>query len=571
MDKFANVTLSRPRETVQARFPDGRIFEGPVGTPVEAFVRAAGSDENAPTVAALVGGRLRELNEPLYRDADVTPVTMSSADGALIYRRSLTFLMVVAAAEIFPGADIYVDHSLTFGAYFCRVDGREPFTREEISRLEKRMRELIEEDAPIIREEVALDDAKKLFQERGDSDKLRLLRYRGKDYLTIYRLHGVQDYFHGYMVPSTGYLRTFALEFYTDGFLLRFPRRSAPRVLQPIQEYPHLVSVFRQYGGWLRHIGVRDVGSLNEIVAKGRIKEVVLVSEALHAQHIAEIALEINSKTKARLVLIAGPSSSGKTTFARRLAVQLKAIGAMPFPLSLDDYFLDRDRTPLGEDGKPDFEALNALDLDLLNRQLLDLMNGKEVQLPVYNFKTGKRETGEKVKLSRSHIIIVEGIHGLNPALIPMISGERVYRIYVSALTQLNLDRHNRVSTTDTRLLRRIVRDATYRGYSAQSTIASWERVRRGEKKYIFPYQEHADVMFNSALVYELSAIKSLVEPLLRQVPPDSQEYVEAKRLLAFLDWFLPCDCVQEVIPNDSLLREFIGGSILREVFAPHT
>ncbi len=568
MEKSVSVVPGLPRKTVQARFPDGRIFEGPVGTPVEAFVRAAAPADDDITVAALVDGRLRELSELLQRDADVIPITMSSADGARIYRRSLTFLMVVAAAEVFPEADIYVDHSLTFGAYFCRVDGRPPFTKEEIERLEKRMREIVEENAPIIREEVILEEARKTFQARGDTDKLRLLKYRAKDYLTIYRLHDIQDYFHGYMVPSTGYLKTFALEFYPDGFLLRFPRRSNPRALQPIQEYPHLVSVFRRYGGWLRLIGVRDVGSLNETVAEGGIKEVVLVSEALHAQHIAEIASEIRQR-KAQLVLIAGPSSSGKTTFARRLAVQLKAIGARPFPLSLDDYFLDRDKTPLGEDGEPDFESLYALDLGLLNRQLLSLMNGEEVRLPVYNFKTGKREPGSVVKLSKSHIIIVEGIHGLNPELIPMISSERVYRIYVSALTQLNLDRHNRVSTTDTRLLRRIVRDATYRGYSAQETIASWERVRQGEKKYIFPYQENADVMFNSALVYELSVIKPLVEPLLRQVSPDVREYVEAKRLLAFLDWFLPCECERSVIPGDSLLREFIGGSILREVFAP--
>jgi uridine kinase len=569
MRRLPKVVPGEARDTVQAKFPDGRIFEGPVGTPLEAFVKAAyGEDPDMP-VAAIANGRLRELSENIRTDVEVVPIRMSSTDGARIYRRSLTFLLVVAAAELFPEAQIYVDHSLTFGGYFCRVEGHEPLTEEEIKRLESRMAEIVEEDAPITRKEVPLSVALALFRQRGDDDKLRLLKYRKKDYLTLYELHGFEDYFHGYMVPSTGYLKQFALEKYSGGFILRFPLRRQPTKLQPTKDYPNLVAVFRRYGEWLRLIGVRDVGSLNEAVATGRIKEIVLVSEALHEQHIAEIASSI-LKRGARLVLIAGPSSSGKTTFARRLAVQLKANGVLPFPLSTDDYFLDRDKTPLGEDGKPDFESINALDLDLLNHQLLDLMDGKEVQLPYYNFKTGKREEGDRVRLSPDHIIIVEGIHGLNPALVPLVGNERIFRIYVSALTQLNLDRHNRVSTTDTRLLRRIVRDATYRGYSAQDTLSNWEKVRAGERKYIFPYQENADVMFNSALVYELSAIKPLVEPLLRQVNPDSTEYVEAKRLLAFLDWFLPCECSAMTIPGDSLLREFIGGSILREVFAPH-
>ncbi len=569
MRELPKVVPGKARETVQARFQDGRIFEGPVGTPLEAFVKAAFGDDPDTPVAAIVNDRLQELSENVRSDVNVVPVRMSSLDGSRIYRRSLTFLLVVAAAELFPEAHIYVDHSLTFGGYFCRVEGHTQLSDEEIDRLEARMKEIVQEDAPISRKEVSLSAALALFKQRGDDDKLRLLKYRRKDYLTLYELHGFEDYFHGYMVPSTGYLKQFALEKYAEGFILRFPLRREPGKLQPAKDYPSLVAVFRRYGEWLRLIGVRDVGSLNEAVATDRIKEIVLVSEALHEQHIAEIASSILKKG-AKLVLIAGPSSSGKTTFARRLAVQLKANGVLPFPLSTDDYFLDRDKTPLGEDGKPDFESINALDLDLLNRQLLDLMDGREVVLPYYNFKTGKREEGKRVRLSPDHVIIVEGIHGLNPALVPLVGNERIFRIYVSALTQLNLDRHNRVSTTDTRLLRRIVRDATYRGYPAQATLANWERVRAGERKYIFPYQENADVMFNSALVYELSAIKPLVEPLLRQVDPDSREYVEAKRLLAFLDWFLPCGCSDVAIPGDSLLREFIGGSILREVFAPH-
>jgi uridine kinase len=332
--------------------------------------------------------------------------------------------------------------------------------------------------------------------------------------------------------------------------------------LEPITPYPQLLAAFRLYGDWLEHLGIDNVGALNEAIRGGRMHEVVLVSEALHEQNVADIARHVASEAP-QIVLIAGPTSSGKTTFSRRLTIQLLALGVSPYTLELDNYFVPRSETPPADDGGPDFESLEALNLSLLGEQLEALLAGANVRLPRYNFESGLPEAGEHVRLRPGQLVIMEGIHGLDPRLVPASLGRRAYKIYVSALTQLNLDRHNRVSTTDTRLLRRIVRDARERGYSARETISRWQTVRRGEKRYIFPYQEKANVMFNSALVYELSALKPLVEPLLRQVQYGMPEYIEAKRLLAFLEWFLPIDA--SLVPGNSIIREFLGGSILRE------
>jgi uridine kinase len=378
----------------------------------------------------------------------------------------------------------------------------------------------------------------------------------------MYHLGERSGYHHGYMVPSTGYLRWFDLVMAEAGFTLRYPRRHKPDELLPMPDYPKLLGAFLQYGDWLAKLGIEHVGALNDAIESGRSDQIVLVSEAFHENHLARIANQIgNELDRSRIILIAGPSSAGKTTTSRRLAVQLLALGISPFPLELDNYFHNRDETPLGDDGKPDFEAIEALDLPLLADNLPRLLKGEEVQLPRYNFKTGKRENGEIIRLKDGQPIILEGIHGMDPRLIPASISGTAFRIYVSALTQLNLDRHNRVSTTDTRLIRRIVRDARARGYSAAETIDRWESVRRGEKRHIFPYQENADVMFNSALAYELAALKPFVEPLLRQVPHGRPEYIEAKRLLAFLEWFLPLDI--SLVPETSLVREFIGGSVL--------
>lgn len=554
-----------PRETVQIHLPDGRVLEGPRGTQLETFLSAL--ETEAPVVGGVVNGELRELTYPIEMDARVRPVTMAEADGMRIYRRSLTFLLSAAFEQLFPEGRLLVDHSVSSGGYYCHVDDRPPLTEEELGRLEARMREMVEADLPFAKSQVPIDEAIRYFTEKGYTDKARLLRHRRKPYLVLYQLGEHRDYHHGYMVPSTGYLRWFALAKTEDGFTLRFPRRHRPTELLPLPEYPKLLATFRRYGEWLQRLGISSVGALNDAIVSGRAREVILVAEALHEQRIAEIAAEIaRRRDQVRVVLIAGPSASGKTTFSKRLTVQLLANGITPFPVELDNFFVDREKTPRDENGDYDFESLYAIDLDRLNHDLRLLIAGKRVRLPRYNFKTGKQEEGEVVQLVPGQMIILEGIHGLNPELVPQIPPEHTFRIYVSALTQLNLDRFNRVSTTDTRLIRRIVRDAASRGYSAAETIRRWESVRRGEKRYIFPFQENADVMFNSALVYEGSALAPLAEPLLRQVPFGTEEHVEAKRLLAFLEWFRPLDI--SLIPDNSILREFIGGSIL-QAFRP--
>ena len=515
-------------------------------------------------MAAVVNGHLSELSQPVNEDIHVQPVTMSDSDGMRIYQRSLAFLLVAAAHELFPDARVLVDHSLTMGGLFCEVMGRPPLSADEVAQLNQRMHEIAAADEPIVRRNVPVSTAIAMFEKQGDQDKVNLLKYRRKEYLPVYELRGVVDYFFGYMLPSTGYLHLFVVQPYPPGFLLRFPRRRAPYQLPEYQDFPRLAAVFRQHREWMEIMEIEDVGSLNNAIQDGRMQEVILVNEALHEQRIAHIAYDIASRSeRVRLILIAGPSSSGKTTFAKRLVVQLLAHGLRPFALEMDNYFLERSLTPRDAQGNYDFESLDALDRRLLNTHLLDLMAGREVTLPRYNFRNGQREAGPIMHLRDDVVIIAEGIHGLNPNLVPDVPPECIYRIYVSALTQLNLDDHNRIPTTDTRLLRRIVRDAQYRGYSAQSTIQRWESVRSGETTYIFPYQENADSMFNSALVYELAVLKPYVEPLLLQIESNGLEYVEARRLLAFLQWFLPCPI--DMVPDNSLLREFIGGSILQD------
>ena len=555
------INLVSPRSSVEIHLPDGRVLSGPRGAKVEEFLSAL--EFPAQVVAAIINGDLRELTYSIDMDAHVTPITMSMPDGARIYRRSLTFLLEMAFTDLYPEGNLFVDHSVASGGYYCQVTGRNPLSESELESLKVHMQNLIESDQAFVRKQVPLQEAVDYFRARGYSDKVNLLKYRKKDYLTLYQLGERLGYHHGYMVPSTGYLRWFDLVNVEGGFTLRYPRRHKPYELLPMPEYPKLLGTFLQYGDWLAKLGIEHVGALNDAIENGRSDQIVLVSEAFHENHLARIANQIGDQLdRSRIILIAGPSSAGKTTTSRRLTVQLLALGISPFPLELDNYFLDRDQTPLGEDGKPDFESINALDLASLADHLPRLVNGEEVQLPRYNFKTGMREMGEVIRLRDGQPIILEGIHGMDPRLIPAsISGE-AFRIYVSALTQLNLDRHNRVSTTDTRLIRRIVRDARERGYTASQTIDRWESVRRGEKRHIFPFQENADVMFNSALAYELAALKPFAEPLLRQVPHGTPEFIEAKRLLAFLEWFLPLDI--DLVPQTSIVREFLGDSILK-------
>ncbi|MFZ5858623.1 MAG: TGS domain-containing protein [Chloroflexota bacterium] len=558
--KQIHITSSSP--TVQIHLPDGRALTGPRGAKAGDFLKAVQDDFGAPIIAAVINNELHELTYPIEIESRVRPVTMDTADGARIYRRSLVFLLEMAFADLFPKGKLTIDHSISSGGYFCQVSGRGPLSQSEVDALGVHMRELIKADHPFERREIPIAEAVRYFKKLKFDDKVRLLAHRQKPYLTLYSLLDRMDYLHGYMVPSTGYLKWFELSLIGDGFTLHFPRRHAPTSLEPMGDYPKLLAAFRQYGDWLTRLGIDSVGALDDAIEGGRAEEIVLVSEALHEGHISQIARQI-AERGAEIVLIAGPTSSGKTTFSRRLSVQLLAHGLSPYPLELDHYFIARDKTPLGRDGKPDYESIDALDLPLLAKHLAGLVSGEEVHLPRYNFKSGLREKGDVIRLHKGQVLILEGIHGLNPRLLPGPLAGRAFKAYVSALTQVNLDRHNRVSTTDTRLIRRIVRDARERGYSAAQTISRWESVRRGEKNFIFPYQENCDVMFNSALVYELSALKPLAEPLLRQVPHGTPEFIEAKRLLAFLEWFLPIDA--SLIPANSIVREFLGGSSLKE------
>ncbi len=554
----------QPAKTIQVHLPDGRTLEGPRGAAAGQFLNAIRANLAAPVVGVIVNGELHELTYPIEMEARLQPVTMADSDGARIYRRSLTFLLEAAFSNLFPQAGLYIDHSVASGGYYCEVKDRAPLSRDELNVLETEMRGMVQANLPFTRREASVEETIARFERENYPDKVRLLRHRRKPYVTVYQLGNHVDYHHGYMVPSTGYLEWFELVDSNGGFTLRFPRRHSPTTLMPLEDFPQLLNSFRQYGDWLERLGIESVGALDDAIKAGRSREVILVSEALHEQHIASIARQIaERREQIHLVLISGPSSSGKTTFSRRLAVQLLALGLSPFALEMDNYFIDREKTPKDENGQYDYETIDALNLALLGEQLEQLIRGEEVHLPHYNFKTGLSEPGESVQLRPGQLIILEGIHGLNPRLIPASLASQSFKIYASALTQLNLDRHNRVSTTDTRLIRRIVRDARERGYSAQQTISRWDSVRRGEKRHIFPFQENADVMFNSALAYELAVLKPLAEPLLRQVPHNTPEFIETKRLLAFLEWFLPLE--PDLIPDNSILREFVGGSILKD------
>ena len=559
-----------PRPTVEIHLPDGRVICGKRGSAVGKFISLLETPNTPPMVGAIINGELRELTYPIHLDSKVIPISMDDPDGMLIYRRSLTFLLESAFEEKYPDATLTIDHSVSSGGYYCEVSDHDPLTDGELVSLTAHMRSIVDENLPFTKREVPLVEAVAYFEAKGYTDKVRLLAHRQKDYLTLYRLGDHQDYHHGYMVPSTGYLKWFNLIPTNGGFTINFPRRNLPTQLQPMPSYPKLLATFRQYGQWLDRLGISSVGALNDSILAGRIHEIILVSEALHEEHVADIAEQITARTnlsdpkmKVRIILIAGPSSSGKTTLSKRLTIQLLSHGISPYPLEMDNYFVDREDTLKDENGQPDFEALQAVDTHRLAQDLRHLVAGEVVRLPHYDFKSGRKERGDLVQLQPGQLVILEGIHGLNPELLPDFPIEQTFRIYASALTQLNLDRHNRISTTDTRLVRRIVRDARERGYTARETIQRWESVQRGEKRYIFPYQENADIMFNSALAYELSALKPYAEPLLRQVPFGTREYIEAKRMLALLEWFQPVS--SDLIPDNSILREFIGGSILKE------
>lgn len=571
--KTATITLAEPRQTVRVTFADGLVLEGPVGTTIEAFLNAAGEYDpdryESPLMGGILDGKLRELAYAVMRDSNLAEVTLATSDGGRIYRRSLVLLLAVAVDELWPGKKVMVSYAVPDGGFYCKMINRPPLTEEELAQLEARMKQIVAANDPISKRVVPLDEAVALFTAREDADKVRLLEQRTRNDLTLYTLRGRDDYYYGYMVPSTGYLKLFRLITANGGFILQYPRQESPSTLGKMSGEGKLMRVFQEADDWLARMGIEDIGSLNRMIRENRVHESILVAEALHEQRIAYIAREIcerHQQKGVRLVLISGPSSSGKTTFAKRLSIQLLAHGIRPFAIELDNYFVDREKNPRDENGDYDFEALEAVNLSLFNEHLLKLIEGQEVRLRRFDFISGRSLPGPLARLQQNQIIIAEGIHGLNPSLVPHVPPDVIYRVYVSALTQINIDSHNRVPTTDVRLLRRIVRDAQHRGNSATVTLQRWHSVRRGEKRNIFPYQENADAMFNSALVYELAALRPLVEPLLLQVAPGTPPHIEANRLLSFLRWVQPLTLEQmAMIPDTSLLREFIGASSLQE------
>ena len=513
-----------------------------------------------PIMGAIKNNMVCDLQETIENDSTIRFIDCRNSDGCRMNVRGLSMLLAKAINDLYPGRDIKFLHSLSKSLY-CRWSTGELMKKEEVTLLEARMRELVEEDIPFIRSEISKDEAIELFTKANRMDKVNLIRFRRKKTMKVYSCNGYTDYFFGRLPPSTGVLKTFELRYYAPGLLLRFPCGSHPDSIPDFGEQKKLMKIYTEYKHWGEILEVSDVASLNSIIMNGEINDFIRVVEALHEKKIARIADLISDHIDhLKLVFIAGPSSSGKTTFAQRLSVQLRVNGLQPVSISLDDYFVNKKDTPIDEDGNYDFDHIDAIDVELFNLHLLKLLAGEEVMLPRFDFKTGSRiENHRNLRLSEKNILLVEGIHGLNERLTETIPAENKFKIYVSALTQLNLDNHNRIPTTDTRIIRRIVRDNQFRNHDALATIRQWPSVRRGEEHFIFPFQEEADVMFNSAIVYEMAVLKTFVEPLLRDIPPSAPEYAEAKRLLSFTGNFLGIGT--DEIPPNSILREFIGAA----------
>lgn len=513
-------------------------------------------------VLTYVDGKLQELRKKVMHDCTLEFETTRGAIGHETYKRSMKLLLVKSVYDVASREDIRkvrVHFSIGKG-YYCTIEGNITLDQEFLGKVESRMMEIAKQDVPIGKRTVSTDEAIALFRKHGMYDKEKLFTYRRVSRVNIYNMNEFEDYFYGYMVPSAGYLKYFKLYLYDEGFVLQMPDRNSPAKLPEFRPRSKLFHVQKESVKWSDMQGIETVGALNDKVTKGDVQELVLVQEALQEKKIAEIASQIaDRRDEIKFVLIAGPSSSGKTTFSHRLSIQLRANGLIPHPLAVDNYFVERENNPKDENGKYDFECLEAVDIELFNRQMKQLIEGEEVCIPHFNFVNGHKEyDGTTMKLEENDVLVIEGIHCLNPKLTKELPDENKFKIYISALTQLNVDEHNRIPSTDGRFLRRIVRDARTRGSSAQRTIGMWESVRRGEEKNIFPYQEEADVMFNSALVYELAVLKPYVERLLFAIDRDCPEYLEAKRLLKFLDYFVGIG--SENIPMNSLLREFVGG-----------
>lgn len=552
------------QEYIKVTFPEGIEREYPKGIKLINIAREQQHNHKSEIVGAIVNNELKELWKEVLNDSKIEFVDRSTSYGHRFYSRSLVFLFIIAAKEVFKGCKVTVEHSLSKG-YYCEVhknkDSSVLLTEEDVKNIEQKMHELVLMDLPFEKTRMNNESAAELFKKNGQYDKIELLKYREKKYMNVYSCYGYYDYFYGYMVPSTGYLKLFELRYYSPGAILRFPEKNNPDIIPQFVEQKKLFSIFREFEKWGKILEIENVSHLNDAIKEGRFQELLNIAEALHEKKIAQIADMItNSIDKKKLILIAGPSSSGKTTFAQRLSVQLRVNGIRPVAISMDDYFKNRNDTPVDENGEYDFETVDAIDINTFNDVMTRLIKGELVEVPTYNFHKGIREwTGKKLKIDEDQVIIVEGIHGLNETLTQDIQKEKKFKIYISALTHLGIDNHNRIPTSDLRLIRRIVRDFQFRSVEALSTIKRWDSVRRGEDKYIYPFQEEADIMFNSSLVYELCVLKKVAFSQLSKIKNDVPEYIEAKRLIKFLNYFLPVDT--DGIPNNSILREFIGKS----------
>lgn len=537
--------------------------EFPIGSSILEIFRGFKLDFPYQVVSAKVNNRSEGLNFRVYNNKDIEFLDVRDSSGMRTYVRSLCFVLYKATSELFPQGKLYVEHPVSKG-YFCNLEIGRPLTQDDVAHIKARMQEIIDENIFFRRTECHTADAVKIFKEKGMDDKVKILETSDSIYTYYYTLGDTVDYYYGSLLPSTGFIKLFDIVKYYDGLLLRIPSKGNPNELEDVVKQEKMLDVFKEHLRWNYIMGLSNVGDFNFACQKGHATDLINIAEALQEKKIAQIADDIYNRGKngnrVKLVLISGPSSSGKTTFSKRLSVQLMTNGLHPYPISLDNYFVEREQTPKDENGNYDYESLHALDLELFNSHLRALLRGEEVELPRFNFTTGKKEyNGDKVRIDDHMVLIMEGIHGLNPELTPQIPDTSKYKIYVSALTTISLDDHNWIPTTDNRLLRRIIRDYNYRGYSAQETISRWNSVRTGEDKWIFPFQENADVMFNSALLFEFAVLRSHAEPILNSVPRNCPEYAEAYRLLKFIKYFTPVQ--DKEIPFTSLLREFLGGS----------
>ena len=531
------------------------------GAALSEVIKEFGVKMKNPILGALVNNVLEELTFLVFHPISVRFIDITHPDGMRMYARSLSFILYKAIDELFPASHLRIDHAISKGIY-CKIYIPEhSLALQDVADIKQRMQEIVDADLPFIHMEEETEEVIRLFESHGLTDKINLLKHRGRNFSSYYKLDGHIDAFYGYMVPSTGYIKVFDLNKYFNGILLQVPQTHNPKQVEPLVIQNKLFEIFQEFSQWIKILDVPNISDLNNSCSNGKSEVLIKVAEALHEKKIGQIADIIRSKNDlVKIILISGPSSSGKTTFAKRLAIHLIVNGMKPLNLSLDNYFVDRDKTPLDENGNHDFEAVEALDISLFNENLLALLNGEKIEIPKFSFETGTRYyDGETVHMQPENVLIIEGIHGLNPQLTNSIPAEAKFKIYVSALAAINIDDHNRISTTDNRLVRRIVRDYRYRKYSARETISRWPSVRQGEEKHIFPFQEEADIMFNSALLYELAVLKPFAEPILLEVQPNQPEYSEATRLLSFFRYLKPLQPTQ--IPPTSILREFLGGS----------